>query len=122
MSDKNSSCIGSNNLLEYALPDHKRIDILVNNSGYPFDKNIWYKKFHEGADEELDRIIEVDLKGSVRLSRAVIPGMLQNTSTISGNENKNEVGAHVYLHRRRNHTALRIFRNPLSNFDICYTI
>jgi hypothetical protein len=29
MCDKNSSCIGSNNLLEYALPDHKGIDILV---------------------------------------------------------------------------------------------
>jgi NADP-dependent 3-hydroxy acid dehydrogenase YdfG len=72
--------------IQQILSDHKRIDILVNNAGYPFDNNIWYKKFHEGNNEELDRIIEVDLKGSVRLSRAVIPVMLQNTSTTSENE------------------------------------
>jgi len=29
-----------------------------------FDNNIWYKKFYEGGNEELDRIIKVDLKGS----------------------------------------------------------
>jgi 3-oxoacyl-[acyl-carrier protein] reductase len=78
--------------MQQILSDHKRIDILVNNAGYPFDSNIWYKKFHEGKDEEIDRIIEVDLKGSVRLSRAVIPVMLQNTSTISGHETGNGNG------------------------------
>ncbi len=57
---------------------HKRIDILVNNAGYFFDKSIWYKKFHEQSDKEFDKIIEVDLKGSIRLCRAVIPIMLQN--------------------------------------------
>ena len=45
-------------------------------------RNIWYKKFHEGTIIELDRVLEVDLKGSVRLCRAVIPIMLQNTTTI----------------------------------------
>jgi NAD(P)-dependent dehydrogenase (short-subunit alcohol dehydrogenase family) len=50
--------------IQQILSDHKRIDILVNNAGYAFDNNIWYKKFHEGNNEELDRIIEVDLKGS----------------------------------------------------------
>lgn len=78
--------------MQKILSDHKRIDILVNNSGYPFDKDIWYKKFHEGTDEELDRIMEVDLKGSVRLSRAVIPVMLQNNNIITGNENENRGG------------------------------
>lgn len=61
---------------------------MVNNAGYPFDKNIWYKKFHEGTIEELDWVLEVDLKGSVRLSRAVIPIMLQKAnSNNSGNKN-----------------------------------
>ncbi len=73
--------------IQQILSQHKQIDILVNNAGYPFDKNIWYKKFHEVTDDELDRIIEVDLKGSVRLSRAVIPCMLQNTGN---NANQNE--------------------------------
>ncbi len=33
--------------IQQVLDNHKRIDILINNAGYPFDKNIWYKKFHE---------------------------------------------------------------------------
>lgn len=66
---------------------YNQIDILVNNAGYPFDKNIWYKKFHEGTIEELDGVLEVDLKGSVRLSRAVIPIMLQNANNNRGNKN-----------------------------------
>ncbi len=77
------------------LSDHTRIDILVNNSGYQFDKNIWYKKFHEGTNEELDKIIEVDLKGSVRLSRLVIPIMLQNTTTVCGNEREGGVSINI---------------------------
>jgi len=44
--------------------------------GYPFDKNIGYKKFHEITDNELDRILKVDLIGSARLAREVIPIML----------------------------------------------
>ncbi|HSA75261.1 MAG TPA: SDR family oxidoreductase, partial [Candidatus Nitrosocosmicus sp.] len=64
--------------IQQVLDNHKRIDILINNAGYPFDKNIWYKKFHEVSNKELDRIIEVDLKGSARLAREVIPLMLQN--------------------------------------------
>ena len=57
-----------------------RIDVLVNNAGYPFDKNIWYKRFHEVTDEELQKILEVDLQGTVRLSKAVIPSMLKKDS------------------------------------------
>ena len=48
------------------------------------------QKFHEGTIIELDRVLEVDLKGSVRLCRAVIPIMLQNTTTNNNNRNKNE--------------------------------
>jgi len=48
--------------LQQIVSDHERIDILINNAGYPFDRKFWYKKFHEVIDYELDRIIEVDLK------------------------------------------------------------
>jgi 3-oxoacyl-[acyl-carrier protein] reductase len=77
--------------IKQILSNYKQIDILVNNAGYPFDKNIWYKKFHEGTIIELEKVLEVDLKGSVRLCRAVIPIMLQN-STSNNNRNKNDKG------------------------------
>jgi NAD(P)-dependent dehydrogenase (short-subunit alcohol dehydrogenase family) len=72
----NSSSI--KRFLQQIVSDHERIDILINNAGYPFDRKIWYKKFHEVTDDEVDRIIEVDLKGSVHLSMAVLHYMLQN--------------------------------------------
>jgi 3-oxoacyl-[acyl-carrier protein] reductase len=69
---------GVNSFLQRVLSSHGRIDILVNNAGYPFNSEIWYKKFHTNTDEELDKIIEVDLKGTVRLSKAVINHMLKD--------------------------------------------
>ena len=72
----NSSSI--KRFLQQIVSDHERIDILINNAGYPFDRKIWYKKFHEVIDYELDRIIEVDLKGSVHLSMTVLHSILQN--------------------------------------------
>ncbi len=78
--------------MEQILLRYKQIDILVNNAGYAFDKNIWYNKFHEGTIEELDRVLEVDLKGSVRLSRAVIPIMLENTTSNNSRNKKDDGG------------------------------
>lgn len=66
--------------MEQTLSKHRRIDVLVNNAGYPFDSHIWYKRFHEVTEEEIHKIIEVDLKGSVRLSRAVICSMLRRNA------------------------------------------
>jgi NAD(P)-dependent dehydrogenase (short-subunit alcohol dehydrogenase family) len=63
--------------MQQILSKFEGIDILVNNAGYPFDNNIWYKRFHEGTDEELQKIMGVDIQGSVRLSRAVISSMIQ---------------------------------------------
>ena len=60
---------------------HKHIDILINNAGYPFDRTIWNKRFHEVAEEDLERVIEVDLKGTFRLSQATIPFMIKNSGS-----------------------------------------
>ncbi len=64
--------------LQQILSSHKRVDILINNAGYPFDREIWYKRFHEVTDDDVQKIIEVDLKGSIRLSREVIANMIKN--------------------------------------------
>src|SRR5215218_4610269 len=54
-------------------------------TSYPIDNNIWYKRFHVVTDEELQKIMGVDVQGSVRLSRAVISSMIQkNTNKNSG--------------------------------------
>ena len=60
---------------------HKHIDILLNNAGYPFDRMIWNKRFHQVAEEDLEKVIDVDLKGTFRLSQAAIPFMIQNGSS-----------------------------------------
>ncbi len=63
---------------------HKRIDILINNAGYPFDRMIWNKSFHEVAEEDLEKVIDVDLKGTFRLSQAAIRFMIKNVSIATG--------------------------------------
>jgi 3-oxoacyl-[acyl-carrier protein] reductase len=48
---------------------HKHIDILINNAGYPFDRELWNKRFHEVTEEDLERVIDVELKGTFRLKQ-----------------------------------------------------
>ena len=79
-----ASDISVKKFMQQTLSSFGRIDILVNNAGYPFDNNIWYKRFHEVTDEELQKILEIDLKGSVRLSRAVISSMLEKNTNGGG--------------------------------------
>ena len=61
---------------------YKRLDILVNIAGYPFDRKIWYKKFHEVKEDEIDKVVNVDLKGTVRISQACIPLMMKSGGVI----------------------------------------
>lgn len=68
--------------LRHIIERHRRIDILVNNAGYPFDRKIWYKKFHEVTEQELYNVLRVDLMGTFRLSQAAISLMLKNGSGV----------------------------------------
>lgn len=86
-----SSDISVKKFMQQMLSKFGRIDILVNNAGYPFDSNIWYKRFHEVTNEELQKIMGVDVQGSVRLARAVISSMIQK------NTNKNSGGGGVII-------------------------
>ncbi len=61
---------------------YRRIDVLVNNAGYPFERKVWYKKFHKVTEDELDRIVNVDFKGTVRISQACIQLMMKRGGVI----------------------------------------
>lgn len=63
-------------LVKRVMTKHGRIDILINNAGFYFDKGIWYKRFHQITSDELARILAVDLWGSFYLSREVIKASL----------------------------------------------
>lgn len=79
-----SSATSVNTFLHDAVTRHGRIDVLVNNAGYPFDKEIWYKEMHDVTDKELERILDVDLKGTFRLTRAVLPVMMKENNGKGG--------------------------------------
>ena len=64
-------------LLRHVSERYGRIDILVNNAGYPFDRKIWTKRFHEVTEDEFDRVIQVDLKGTLRLCHSASPLMIK---------------------------------------------
>ncbi|KAA2282795.1 SDR family NAD(P)-dependent oxidoreductase [Candidatus Nitrosocosmicus agrestis] len=97
-----------------------RVDVLVNNSGYPYDSLLWNKKPHEVTISELERVLSVDLLGSVRLSRAIIPLMLRSKATYNGDSpadlhkpianplnNKIEDTTHVSNSLKKNYPKLR---------------
>lgn len=97
-----------------------RVDVLVNNSGYPYDSILWNKKPHEVTISELERVLSVDLLGSVRLSRAIIPLMLRSKVTYNGisladlykpianpPNNKIEETTHVLNRLKKNYSKLR---------------
>jgi 3-oxoacyl-[acyl-carrier protein] reductase len=77
-----SSAPSIKSLVNTITKEHGSIDILVNNAGYPFDRKTWYKKFHEVQDSEADAIIDIDLKGTYRLTRAVVPAMMKKGGVI----------------------------------------
>lgn len=73
----------------------QKIDILVNNAGYVFDNKIWYKKLHNIRGEELDKVIDVDLKGSFRLTQNVIPLMLKSGGVIINISSTPSISGHT---------------------------
>lgn len=83
--------VTNTNNINYCIDDilkkFGKIDILINNAGYRFDKELWYKKLHEIEDDRFMEIINVDLMGSIRLSKAVITQMIK-----CENLNKNKRG------------------------------
>ena len=68
-----------------AVLDHGGIDILVNSAGHRFENAIWYKRYHQMTDRALDSIMEVDLKGTIHMTRAFLPSMIRKINRFPGN-------------------------------------
>jgi 3-oxoacyl-[acyl-carrier protein] reductase len=73
-------------MVRRVLDELGRLDILVNNAGMNWDGVVW-----KMAEEQWDRVIEVDLKGSFNYVRAVAPifrqqgsGKIVNITSING--------------------------------------
>jgi 3-oxoacyl-[acyl-carrier protein] reductase len=54
-----------------------RIDVLVNNAGYPIRDDLWDVSFDQISDEVLERVLDVDTKGTYRCCREVMPLMVE---------------------------------------------
>lgn len=62
-------------LVERALAEYGRVDILVNNAGIELTAH-----FETQPDEEIARVVEVNLTAAMHLARAVLPPMLERKS------------------------------------------
>ena len=73
-------------MVEKVLNDFGQVDILINNAGMNWDGVVW-----KMSEEQWDRVIEVDLKGTFNYTRAVTPifreqnsGKIVNITSING--------------------------------------
>jgi 3-oxoacyl-[acyl-carrier protein] reductase len=73
-------------MVQMVLDDFGRVDILINNAGMNWDGVVW-----KMSEEQWDRVIEVDLKGTFNYTRAIAPifreqgsGKIVNITSING--------------------------------------
>lgn len=73
------------NLVRKAVEEFGGIDILCNNAGTAVSGS-----FAEASDEDIDKVLSVNVRGTLRVTRAAIPelektrGCIVNTSSVSG--------------------------------------
>lgn len=58
--------------VEQTLAEFGRVDILINNAGITDDA-----QFYKMTDEQFERVLDVNLKGTYYMSKAVIPSMME---------------------------------------------
>ena len=64
--------VDNERLIEACIWEYGRLDIFVGNAGINLPKSII-----ESSDEEIDRLLDINLKGLIYASRVAIPVMLQ---------------------------------------------
>ena len=81
-----SSFADAQAMAQKVLDEFGRVDILINNAGMNWDGVVW-----KMTEEQWDRVIEVDLKGTFNYTRAVTPifrqqgaGKIVNITSING--------------------------------------
>jgi 3-oxoacyl-[acyl-carrier protein] reductase len=71
-----SSKQGSKGIVDKALSALGRLDVLVCAAGFPMIPQIWEKSIHELEEEEIINVFEVDVLGSFRVAKEVLPQMI----------------------------------------------
>lgn len=73
-------------MVRQVLDEYGRLDILINNAGMNWDGVVW-----KMSEEQWDRVIDVDLKGTFNYTRAITPifreqgfGKIVNITSING--------------------------------------
>ena len=63
--------------IENISKDFRHVDILINNAGFPFKREIWFKNIHDISEVEVMNILQVDLIGSFRVTREILKLMMK---------------------------------------------
>jgi 3-oxoacyl-[acyl-carrier protein] reductase len=64
-------------MVDKILHKFDRIDVLVNNAGYPIKDDLWDVSFDQISDEVLEEVLNVDTEGTYRCCRKVLPLMVE---------------------------------------------
>jgi 3-oxoacyl-[acyl-carrier protein] reductase len=68
--------------IENISKDFRHVDILINNAGFPFKREIWFKKIHDISQVELMNILQVDLIGSFQVTREILKIMIKKRTGV----------------------------------------
>lgn len=64
-------------MIERVRQKYGRIDVLVNNAGYPIKDEMWDASFEKIQDQDLENIFDVDTIGTYRCCRETLPIMIE---------------------------------------------